>query len=66
MSTKRSHFPASVRQDEAQRCRQTMQRLLGSLAVHLPAQQPGFKSAFLLEYHHAVQAHTAKQRKGAS
>lgn len=66
MTTKRFHSPASVRQAEARRCRQTMQRLLGSLAVHLPAQQPGFKSAFLLEYHQAVQANNSKPRKGAS
>ena len=66
MTTKRSHSPAGVRQDEAQRCRQTMQRLLGSLAVHLPAEHPSFRSAFLLEYQRAAKAHTFRQRKGAS
>ncbi len=65
MATKRHHSPANVRQDEARRCRQQMQRLLGSLAVHLPAQQPALHSAFLLEYTRAAQAHT-KPHKGAS
>ena len=66
MTTKRSHPHASVRQDEAQRCRQQMQRLLSSLAVHLPAQQPAIHSAFLLEYTRAAQAHTSKLPKAAS
>jgi hypothetical protein len=66
MATKRHHSPANARQDEAQRCRQQMQRLLGSLAVHLPAQQPAFHSAFLLEYTRAVQTHSSKPPKGAT
>jgi len=66
MATRRHHSPANVRQDEAQRCRQNMQRLLGSLALHLPAQQPAFQSAFLLEFQRAAQANIPKQHKGAS
>lgn len=65
MATRRHHSPASVRQEEAQRCRQTMQRLLGSLAIHLPAHQPAFQSAFLLEFHRAAQTNISKQSKGA-
>ena len=49
MATTRQHSPASARQDEARKCRQTMQRLLSSLAVHLPAQQPALQSAFLID-----------------
>lgn len=66
MATKRHHPPASVRQDEVRRCRQQMQRLLSSLAVHLPAQQSAIHSAFLLEYTRAIQAHTSKPHKGTS
>lgn len=66
MATRRHYSPVNVRQEEAQKCRQNMQRLLGSLAVHLPAQQPAFHSAFLLEYSRAAQAHTSKSPKGAT
>lgn len=65
MATTRQHSPASARQDEARKCRQTMQRLLGSLAVHLPAQQRALQSAFLMEFHRAAQTHAPRQRKGA-
>ena len=65
MATTRQHSPASARQEEARKCRQTMQRLLGSLAVHLPARLPAFQSAFLLEFHRAAQAHTPRHHKGA-
>ena len=66
MATTRQHSQASTRQEEARKCRQTMQRLLGSLAVHLPAEHPSFRSAFLLEYQRAAKANTPRQRKGAS
>lgn len=65
MTTRRQHSSTSARQDEAQRCRQNMQRLLGSLAAHLPAQQAALQSAFLLEFHRAAQTNTLKQHKGA-
>jgi len=65
MATRRQHSSTSARQDAAQRCRQNMQRLLGSLATHLPAQQPAFQTAFLLEFHRAAQTNTCKQHKGA-
>ena len=66
MATRRHHSPASVQQEETRKCRQNMQRLLGSLAAHLPAQQPAFQSAFLLEFHRAAQTNIPKQHKGAS
>jgi hypothetical protein len=65
MATRRHHSPANVRQEEARRCRQNMQRLLNDLAAHLPAQQPALQSAFLLQFHHAAQANASKQHKGA-
>lgn len=65
MAARRQHSPANVRQEEARRCRQNMQRLLGSLAAHLPAQQPAFQPVFLLEFHRATQIHISKQHKGA-
>ncbi len=66
MATRRHHSPANVRQEEARRRRQNMQRLLGSLAVHLPTQQPAFQSAFLMEFHRASQRNISKHHKGAS
>ena len=66
MATRRQHSSTNVRQDEAQRCRQNMQRLLGCLAVHLPAQQPAFQSAFLMEFQRAAQANISKQHRGVS
>ena len=65
MAARRTPSPINARQDETQRCRRTMQRLLGSLAVHLPTHQPSFQSAFLLEFNHAAQAHVPRRHKGA-
>ena len=66
MATRRHHSSINVRQDEARRCRQNMQRLLGSLVAYLPAQQSAFQSAFLLEFHRATQTKIPKHPKGAS
>ena len=54
----RRNLPPPDRQEEVRR---TMQNLLAGLAGRLPAQQPAFQTAFLLNFHRASQhSHPSK------